>query len=329
MIRIALLDDYQNVALDYAEWERLPAGVSVENFTDFIGAQDAVAEALKHFHVVMALRERTAFPRTLLERLPALRLLATAGMRNAAIDVEACTELGIVVCGTSGGSTPTMELTWGLLLALLRHLPREHGNMRGGRWQETVGVGLAGKTLGLLGLGRIGAQMVPVAKGFGMNVIAWSQNLSAEAATQAGAQRVEKDALLAGADVVSIHLKLSERTTGLLGARELGLMKPSACLVNTSRGPIVDEAALLDALQRHAIAGAALDVYGVEPLPTSHPLRALDNVVLSPHIGYVTEEVYAAYYGETLENIRAYLDGAPKRVLNPDVLKRLRPPPGT
>jgi phosphoglycerate dehydrogenase-like enzyme len=328
MIRIALLDDYQNVALTYADWKRLPEGVEVETFTDFIGGTDAVAKALQPFHVVMALRERTAFPRELLARLPHLKLLATAGMRNAAIDLDAATELGILVCGTSGSGVSTMELSWGLILAALRHLPAEHANMREGRWQESVGRGLHGKTLGLLGLGRIGAQMVPVARAFGMRPIAWSQNLTPQAAAEAGAERVEKYDLFRAADLVSIHLKLSERSTGLVGRHELGLMKRSAWLVNTSRGPIVDEPALIDALERRAIAGAALDVYDVEPLPARHPLRGLPNVLLTPHIGYVTEEVYAEFYGTTLENVLAYLDGAPQRVLNPDVLERLRPPPG-
>jgi phosphoglycerate dehydrogenase-like enzyme len=328
MIRVALLDDYQNVALEYADWRRLPDGVTVENFTAFIEGPDALAKALAPFHVVMALRERTAFPAALLKRLPALRMLATAGMRNAAIDVEAATELGIVVCGTGGGSVSTMELSWALILAALRHLPAEHAHMRDGRWQEHVGTGLAGKTLGLLGLGRIGAQMVPVATAFGMRTIAWSENLTPQRAAEAGAERVSKDDLLRQADVVSIHLKLSERSTGLLGARELALMKPTAWLVNTSRGPIVDEAALLDALERKAIGGAALDVYDVEPLPAKHPLRRMERVVLTPHVGYVTREVYDGFYGQTLENVQAYLAGTPTRVLNPDVLGRLRPPPG-
>ena len=328
MIRIALLDDYQNVALDYAEWERLPEGVSVETFNEFIGGTDAVVKALEPFHIVMALRERTAFPREVLERLPNLRLLTSAGQRNAAIDVEAATELGILVCGTSGSGLPTMELTWGLMLAVMRHIPSEHARMKEGGWQETVGVGLQGKTLGLVGLGRIGQQMVPVAKAFGMRVVAWSQNLTTEAAAKAGAERLDKEALLSEADIVSIHMKLSERTVGLLGAEDLKRMKRTAYLVNTSRGPIVDEAALLDALEQGSIAGAALDVYDVEPLPARHPLRGLKNVVLSPHLGYVTQEVYAGFYGQTLENIRAYLEGAPTRAMNPDVLGKLRTPPG-
>jgi phosphoglycerate dehydrogenase-like enzyme len=328
MIRIALLDDYQNVAMKFAEWGRLPEGVSVESFTKVLGSTDAAAKALKPFEVVMALRERTAFPRELLERLPALRLLTTAGMANAAIDVAAATELGILVCGTGGNLVSTMELTWALILAALRHIPSEHANMRAGRWQETVGVTLVDKTLGLVGLGRIGRMMVPVAKAFGMRTLAWSQNLTDQQAAEGGAQRVDKDELLRQSDVVSIHLKLSERTTGLLGRRELGLMKPTAWLVNTSRGPIVDEGALIEALEKGAIAGAALDVFDVEPLPARHPLRGMKNAVLTPHLGYVSELVYSGFYRETLEDILAYLEGTPKRVVNPDVLGHLRPRPG-
>lgn len=326
-MRIALLDDYQNVALEYADWKRLPEGVQVQNFTEVIGGEDALAEALAPFQVVMALRERSLFSRALLGRLPELRLLATAGMRNAAIDMEAATELGIIVSGTTGRVGSTMELSWALILAAARHLPAECANMREGAWQQTVGLDLAGKTLGLLGLGNIGSQMVPVAKAFGMRTIAWSQNLTAEAAAKAGAERVEKDELLRTADLVSIHLKLSERSTGLLGRRELALMKPTAWLVNTSRGPIVEEAALLEALRTGSIAGAALDTFDVEPLPPLHPLRELDNVVLTPHIGYVTQDVYKRFYGDTLANIEAYLAGKPDRVLNPDVLGHERPRP--
>lgn len=327
MIRVALLDDYQGVAMECAPWHELPRGVKVETFTAPFRDLDDAAGQLEPYPVMMAMRERTRFPRELLERLPDLKLLATAGPRNAAIDMQAASEMGIVVCGTGGAPGTTMELTWGLVLAVMRHIPGEHNRMRDGGWQETVGVGLEGKTLGLLGLGNIGAQVAAVAKPFHMRVIAWSENLTAERAAECGAERVDKEDLLAQADVVSIHLRLSERTTALLGSRELALMKRSAYLINTSRGPIVEESALVDALQRGQIAGAGLDVYDVEPLPPGHPLRTLDNVALTPHLGYVTREVYARFYGETLENIRAYLAGQPTRVLNPDVLQRLRPPP--
>ena len=323
-IRVALLDDYQNVALNMAPWPALQ-GVEVRAFSRNLADTAEAARELQGFQVIMVMRERMPFPRELMEALPDLRLLATGGMRNAALDLVAAAELGILVCGTSGGGGSTLELTWGLILALLRHIPDEHTRMRAGGWQETVGTGLAGKTLGLIGLGNIGGQVAAVAKAFNMRVIAWSENLTDERAAEAGAERVDKDALLAQADIVSIHLKLGERTRGLLGGEELRKMKPTARLVNTSRGPIVEEEALIAALRNGAIRGAGLDVYDSEPLPPGHPLRSLDNVVLLPHLGYVTEEVYRAFYGETLENIRAWMDGEPQRVLNPEVLGKLQP----
>lgn len=323
-IRVALLDDYQNVALGMAPWDTLD-GVEVQAFSRNLESPGEAARELRGFQVIMVMRERMPFPRELLEALPDLRLLATGGMRNAALDIAAAAELGILVCGTGGGGVSTMELTWGLILALLRHIPDEHNRMRTGKWQETVGTGLAGKTLGLIGLGNIGGQVAAVAKPFNMRVIAWSENLTDERAAEVGAERVEKDALLAQADIVSIHLKLGERTRGLLGREDLRKMKPTACLVNTSRGPIVEEEALLDALRNGAIRGAGLDVFDSEPLPPDHPLRSLDNVVLLPHLGYVTEEVYRAFYGGTLENIRAWMEGKPERVLNPEVLEKPQP----
>jgi phosphoglycerate dehydrogenase-like enzyme len=274
----------------------------------------------------MALRERTPFRRSLLERLPNLTLLATAGMRNAAIDLAAATELGILVCGTAGSSRATMELTWGLILALLRHIPREDRAVRAGRWQETVGLGLEGKALGIVGLGNIGGQVAEVARAFRMELLAWSQHLTEERAAACGARLVAKEELLERADVVTIHLQLSERTVGLIGGRELARMRPQAYLVNTSRGPIVEEGALIDALRGGGIAGAGLDVFGEEPLPPEHPFLQLPNVVLTPHLGYVTAETYRVFYGQTLENIRAFLAAAPRRVLNPDVLPRRRMP---
>ncbi|MCI0440269.1 MAG: D-2-hydroxyacid dehydrogenase family protein [Chloroflexi bacterium] len=324
MIRIALLDDYQGVALQSADWTGLPDGTAIEAFHDHLDDEDAVAERLRGFDVVMAVRERTPFPRSLLERLPNLKMIANTGMRNAAIDMSACTELGILVCGTSGSSRSTMELTWALILALLRNLPRDNRAAHYDAWQETVGIGLDGKTLGLLGLGNIGSQMAEVARAFHMRIIAWSQNLTKERAEQHGAELVSKDALFSQADIVSIHLVLSDRTRGLVTARELGLMKSNAYLVNTSRGPIVDESALLDALRRRAIAGAGLDVYSVEPLPKDHPFLSLDNVVLTPHLGYVTRETYRNFYGQTVENIKSALDGAPQGVINPEVLGKRR-----
>lgn len=321
MVRVALLDDYQGVALECADWGSLPEGSAVEAFRDHLSDEAALVARLQPFEVVMALRERTPFPRTLLERLPNLKLICTAGMRNASIDIAAATELGILVCGTSGSSRATMELTWGLILALLRSIPREDRATRAGRWQETVGVGLDGKTLGILGLGNIGGQVAEVARAFHMPIIAWSQNLTEERAAACGAHLVGKEQLLAQADIVTIHLQLSDRTRALLGARELALMRPSAYLVNTSRGPIVDETALVAALAGGKIGGAGLDVFDQEPLPPDHPFLALENVVLTPHLGYVTRETYAGvFYPQTLANIHTYLAGTPERVLNPGVL---------
>jgi phosphoglycerate dehydrogenase-like enzyme len=317
MIRVAVLDDYQHVALQMAEWSALPADVEVQVFSDHLIDQAALVERLKDFEIIMAMRERTPFQRSLLERLPQLRLLTTTGMRNAAIDLQAATDHRVVVCGTGGVLSPTAELTWGLILALLRHIPREDQATRSGQWQVSMGLGLQGKVLGVIGLGNLGSQVARVGKAFQMSVLAWSQNLTQERADQVGATLVGKDELLAQSDLVSIHLVLSARTRGLLGTRELGLMKPSAYLVNTSRGPIVDEPALVTALQGKTIAGAALDVFDEEPLPLDHPLRHLENTVITPHLGYVTTETYRIFFEQTVENIRAFLNGAPVRVINP------------
>jgi phosphoglycerate dehydrogenase-like enzyme len=316
MVRVAILDDYQHVALQMTDWSVLPADVEVRVFSDHLTNQGALAERLKDFEVVMAMRERTPFPRSLLERLPTLRLLTTTGMRNAAIDLQAATDCGVVVCGTGGVLSPTAELTWGLILALLRHIPREDQATRTGQWQVSMGIGLHGKVLGVIGLGNLGSQVATVGKAFQMSVLAWSQNLTAERAAQVGATLVSKDELLSQSDIVTIHLVLSQRTSGLLGARELALMKPTSYLVNTSRGPIVDEQALVAALQKKTIAGAALDVFDEEPLPLDHPLRRLENTVITPHVGYVTIETYRIFFDQTVENIRAFLNGAPVRVIN-------------
>jgi phosphoglycerate dehydrogenase-like enzyme len=316
MVRVAILDDYQHVALQMTDWSALPADVEVQVFSDHLTDQDALVERLKNFEVVMAMRERTPFPRSLLERLPTLRLLTTTGMRNAAIDLQAATDRSVVVCGTGGVLSPTAELTWGLILALLRYIPREDQATRAGQWQVSTGIGVQGKILGVIGLGNLGSQVATVGKAFQMPVIAWSQNLTAERAAQVGATLVSKDELLSRSDIVTIHLVLSERTRGLLGARELALMKPTSYLVNTSRGPIVDEQALVTALQKKTIAGAALDVFDEEPLPLGHPLRHLENTVITPHLGYVTIETYRIFFDQTVENIRAFLNGAPVRVIN-------------
>jgi len=316
MARVALLDDYQGVALRMADWKSLPAGTDVMAFSDHLADESVLAARLADFDIVMAMRERTPFTRSLLERLPKLRLLITAGMRNASIDMKAAAERGVLVCGTSGLPYPTAELAWGLILGLMRGIPAEDRATREGRWQVSLGLGLNGKTLGVLGLGTLGSRVARVGRAFEMTVLAWSQNLTAARAEEVGATLVAKDELLARSDIVSIHLVLSERTRGLLGARELGLMKRSAYLVNTSRGPIVDEAALVRALRDGTIAGAGLDVFEPEPLPADHPFRSLPNIVITPHLGYVTEETYRVFYGHALEDVQAFLRGAPVRVLS-------------
>jgi len=315
--RIAVLDDYQRVAQRFADWSRLDASEVVffhEPFADL----DAAALALEPFEIVCAMRERTAFAADLFARLPNLRLLITTGMRNAAIDLAAAARHGVTVSGTAGSGSPTAELAWGLILGLARRIPLEDAAMRAGGWQSTVGVGLEGRTLGIVGLGRLGSAVARIGGAFGMRLVAWSENLTAERAAEHGAELLAKDELLRTADVVTIHLVLGDRTRGLIGARELALMKPTAFLVNTSRGPIVDEAALLDALQAGTIAGAGLDVYDREPLPADDPLRGAPNTVLTPHLGYVTEETYRVFYEQTVEDVEAYLAGAPVRVLAPD-----------
>ncbi len=317
MARVALLDDYQGVALGMADWKSLPAGTEVAVFKEHLSDESAVAKRLADFDIVMALRERTPFTRTLLERLPKLKLLITAGMRNASIDMKAAAERGVLVCGTSGLPYPTAELAWGLILSLMRRIPAEDRATREGKWQTSLGLGLNGKTLGVLGLGTLGSRAARVGKAFEMEVLAWSQNLTAERAKEVGATLVTKDELLARSDIVSIHLVLGDRTRGLIGAKELALMKRSAYLINTSRGPIVEEAALVRALGDGTIAGAGLDVFDEEPLPLDHPFRRLPNIVITPHLGYVTDETYRIFYGQALEDVKAYLDGSPLRVLRP------------
>ncbi len=315
MIQVAVLDDYQGVALATADWGSLGRDVRMHAFKEpFADAQDAAAR-LRDFDIVVAMRERTPFPRALLERLGRLRLLVTTGMRNAAIDVTAAAARGVLVCGTDMLPYPAAELTWGLILALARHIPRADRALREGSWQTTLGIGLRGKALGVLGLGRLGGAVARIGNAFQMEVIAWSENLTAERARGSGAARVEKEELFRHADIVTIHLVLSARTRGLVGSAELAAMKPTAYLVNTSRGPIVDEGALLAALEGRRIAGAALDVYDREPLPPDHPLRRLDNVVMTPHLGYITVENYRQAYGQAVEDIRSFLAGKPIRVL--------------
>ena len=325
MPRVAVLDDYQGVALEMADWSVLPSACQVQVFRDHLTDLDALAQRLRDFEVVTCMRERTPFRRDLLARLPNLRLLVTTGMRNAAIDLAAATDLGVLVCGTaSGPDSPPAELTWGLILALVRHIPHEDAATRHGHWGVTVGMSLENKVLGVLGLGRLGAKVAKVGVAFEMSVIAWSQNLTAERVAQCGATLVTKDELFARSDILTIHVQLSARTRGLVGARELRCMKPTAYLINTARGPIVDEAALVQALQARTIAGAGLDVFDQEPLPPGHPLTVLDNTILVPHVGYVTREQYQVRYRDTVEDIIAYLRGEPLRVLNPEALATAR-----
>jgi phosphoglycerate dehydrogenase-like enzyme len=316
-MRLAILDDYQKVALAMAGWDSLRPAVEVQTFHDTLASEDAVAERLRDFEIVVAMRERTAFRRSLLERLPKLKLLVTTGMVNASIDVKAAAELGIVVSGTRSLPHPTAELAWGLILALARNIVREDAGMRKGGWQTTIGIGLHGKVLGILGLGKLGSQVAVLGKAFQMEVIAWSQNLTVERANSLSVQRVDKEELFRRADFLTIHTVLSKRTRGLVGPGDLAAMKPTACLINTSRGPIVDERALVATLESGKIAGAALDVYDQEPLPADHVLRRLENVVLTPHLGYVTAENYRVFYGDAVENVRGFLAGNPIRVITP------------
>jgi phosphoglycerate dehydrogenase-like enzyme len=313
--RIVLLDDYQGIALDYGGWDRVPDEWEKVALCQHIADPDELVEALAGAEIVLAMRERTQFPASTLDRLPDLKLLITTGMGNVAIDIPAAQRNGVVVCGTGGHGPATAELAWALILGLARKIPAEYANMRRGGWQTTIGTDIAGTTLGLVGLGNLGKQMVPVAKAFGMDVIAWSTNLDPEAARAAGAEPVTKDELFERSDFVSVHYKLSDRSRGLVGAGDLALMKASAFLVNTSRGPIVDTNALLDALEAGTIAGAGIDVYDTEPLPADHALRSAPRTIITPHLGYVTEDTYMVFFDDAVEDVLAYLAGDPVRVL--------------
>lgn len=316
-LRCAVLDDYQSVAATAADWSPVAGDIEVVSFAEHCATEDELAVRLAEFDMVVTLRERVPFPATLIERLPRLRLIVASGMRNTSIDYAAAERHGITVCGTASTATPPVELTWALLLGLARGLVDEANAARnGGPWQSTVGADLHGRTLGILGLGKIGSRVAAVGRAFGMDVVAWSENLTPERAEQAGARlAASKEELLRAGDFVSVHLVLSERTRGLLGAKELGLMRPGSYLVNTSRAAIVDQDALLDALRRGAIAGAGVDVFDVEPLPADHPMRSAPRLLATPHLGYVSQANYAAYYGDAVEDIRAYLDGRPVRRL--------------
>ena len=316
MHRIAVLDDYQSAAANFADWSLVPEPVDVVAFSDHVADEDALVERLAPFGVVVAMRERTPFPRSLLERLPNLRLLVTTGRRNAAIDTAAASDCGITVCGTASHASGPVELTWALILAVARQIPQEDASVRAGGWQETVGIDLAGATLGVVGLGRLGERVAKIGRAFDMDVIAWSQNLTDERVAEVGVRRVGKEELFATADVLTLHLVLSDRTRAIVGRNDLKHMKSSAILINTSRGPILDEAALLEALTHGWIAGAGLDVFDDEPLPQGHALRNAPRTVLTPHLGYVTKRTYEIFFREAVEDVAAFLAGTPIRVLS-------------
>jgi phosphoglycerate dehydrogenase-like enzyme len=317
LTRLGVLDDYQGVTLSMGPWDRLPPGLAIEVFRDTITDREALVARLAPFDALLIMRERTPFPRALVERLPKLRLLITTAARNRAVDVEACAERGITVCGTPSVAHPTVDLTWGLILSLLRRIPEQERALREGRWQVALGTTLEGKTLGVVGLGNLGSRVARVGAAFGMRVIAWSQNLTPERAGAAGATAVDKATLLRESDVVTLHLVLSDRSRGTIGAAELAQMRRSAVVVNTSRGPLIDQAALIAALQEGRIAGAGLDVFDEEPLPAGHPILSAPNTVLTPHLGYVTEENYRAYFAGAVEAIVGYLADKPVREIGP------------
>jgi phosphoglycerate dehydrogenase-like enzyme len=314
--RCAVLDDYQNVAMRLADWGRIASDVDVTVFNKHMSAPDEVHRALKDFHIVCMMRERTSFRRDTIEALPNLKLLITTGARNASIDMAAAAERGITVCSTSTYGNPTTGITFGLILELTRRIGFEHARLKAGEpWQVTLGSDIEGKTLGVIGLGKLGTRVSGVAKAFGMKVIAWSPNLTAEKCKEVGVEYATKDDLFCTADIVTIHVQLGDRSRGTVGAKELGLMKPTAYVINTSRGPIVEEKALIAALNERRIAGAGLDVFDIEPLPLDHPFRRMDNVVITPHLGYVSRQNYEHYFPDIVENIRAFIDGKPVRVI--------------
>jgi D-3-phosphoglycerate dehydrogenase len=317
MVRAAILDDYQNVAMKFADWSGISKDVEIKVFNAPLDGPDAVIKALQGFAIVVGMRERTPFPRKVIEALPDLKLLITTGARNNSFDVKACVQCGVTVCGTGAAGSPTTGIAFGLMLELTRRIGFENARLKAGEpWQVTIGRDLEGLTLGILGLGKLGQRSATVGKAFGMRTIAWSQNLTEEKAKAASADLVSKDDLFRNADFITIHLVLGDRSRGLVGAKELGLMKKTSYLINTSRGPIVDEKALIAALQNNAIAGAGLDVFDVEPLPLNHLFRKMDNVVITPHLGYVSEQNYRKYFPDIVEDIRAWLDGKPVRVIS-------------
>jgi len=314
--RCAVLDDYQNVALSYADWSKVTGDVEIKVFNEPFKSTDEVHRSLQGFQIIAMMRERTPFPRKTIEALPDLKLLITTGAGNKSIDVAAATERGITVCGTGTFGNPTAGITFGLILELTRRIGFENARMKAGApWQVTIGADIEGLTLGVVGLGKLGRRVSGVAKAFGMKVIAWSPNLTPETCKELGVEYASKEQLLRNADIVTIHVQLGDRSRGLLGEKDLALMKRTAYLINTSRGPIVEEKALIAALRDGRIAGAGLDVFDVEPLPADHPFRKLDNVVLTPHLGYVSVQNYKAYYPDIVANIRAFLDGKPVKAI--------------
>ena len=314
-MRVAILDDYQNTALASADWSLISGRTEIEVFTDHLFDEDEIVRRLQDFEVICAMRERTSFTGSLIERLPNLKLIISSGMRNRGIDIEAAKKNNVVVCGTKSVGKPTAELAWGLILALARKIATEDMNVRAGGWQQSIGEGLIGKTLGIAGLGNLGSRMAKIAKAFDMNVIAWSENLTQESCEELGVKLVDKEGLLLNSDFLTIHLILSERTRGIFKAEDLSRMKSTSYIINTARGPIIDEDALTNALKNKTIAGAGIDVFSVEPLPADHPFRHLQNTVVTPHLGYVEEENYRAYFSGYVEAIDAFLKGKPKNFL--------------
>jgi len=315
MKRLAIIDDYEELALKMGNWESLSPEIQTDVFNDHIVGEEALVERLLSYDILMIMRERTPFPRSIIEKLPNLKLLVTSGPRNNSVDLAACSDRGIVVSGTGSRKSPPTEQTWALILALLKKIIQADQRTRSGKWGGDATVELADKTLGVLGLGRLGGAVSRVAQAFGMKVIAWSQNLTAQRAEELGVLKVDKDELFKTADIVTVHLVLSDRTRGIVSAKEIGLMKPTAYIINTARGPIIEEAALIDALKNRRIAGAGIDVFDVEPLPPDHPMLKLDNTVLSPHLGYVSEENFKTYFTQAVEDIAAWSDGQAIRVL--------------
>jgi len=315
-LRCAILDDYLNLSLKLADWSKVEDRVDITVFNQPFASQDTAISALKDFEIILAMRERTPFPRAMFDALPKLKLLITSGMRNNSIDMAAAKDKGVVVCGTQWPRDPTAPLTMGMILELTRNIGRENARMHAGEYlQKHIGIEIEGKTLGVVGLGKLGAKVAGLAKAFGMNVIAWSPNLTAERCKEVGVTYATKEELFSIADIITIHVVLSDRSRGLVGAADLARMKPTSFIVNSARGPIIDEIALLETLKARKIAGAAVDVFSVEPLPVDHPFRKLDNLVLTPHLGYVTQETFIAHYSQMVEGIDGWFKGEPVRKL--------------